>query len=225
MADLIFHSMAESAYLWTVMHAADEKRVPYELKTLAYLSPEHLALHPFGKMPVMQHEDFYLYESIAIAHYIDRAFDGPALQPSSPRAQAHMLRWISVVNSYVFPIMNRFMKERLVRTLWGAEPDHAFIASAREPLMLQMRLINEALSATPFVVGDALTLADSFLLPQVLFFGRTPEGAAMLARAPGAAAWLARLLARDSYIGGHMSRAYEAFQQIPTPKDLAWPVD
>jgi glutathione S-transferase len=225
MADIIFHSMAESAYLWTVMHVADEKGVPYELKPLAYLSAEHLALHPFGKMPVMQHGDYYLYESIAIAHYIDRAFDGPPQQPSSPRAEAHMLRWISVVNSYVFPIMNRFMKERLVRTLWGAEPDHAFIASAREPLMLQMRLISEALSATAFLAGEALTLADSFLLPQLLFFGRTPEGAAMLAKAPGASAWLARMLERQSYVGGHMSCAYEAFQQLPAPKDLAWAVD
>jgi len=55
-----------------------------------------------------------------------------------------MLRCISIVNSYVFPIMNRFMKERLVRPDWGFDPDHAFFASAYEPLSLQVRLIDEA---------------------------------------------------------------------------------
>ena len=55
MAEIVFHSMAESAYLWTAMHVADEKGVAYELVPLVYRSREHLSLHPFGKMPVMQH--------------------------------------------------------------------------------------------------------------------------------------------------------------------------
>src|SRR6185295_10498549 len=105
---------------------------------LAYRSEKHLKLHPFGKMPVMQHGDIVLYETTAIAHYLDRAFSGPALQPLEPRAQAEMLRWISIVNSYVFPIMNRFTKERLVKPAWGFETDQAFIASAQEPLALQL---------------------------------------------------------------------------------------
>jgi len=30
-ADIVFHSMEEGAYLWTVMHVADEKGVSYDL--------------------------------------------------------------------------------------------------------------------------------------------------------------------------------------------------
>jgi len=78
MATLIFHSMAGSAYLWTAMMAADEKGVDYELSDLVLGSEAHLRLHPFGKMPVMQHGEVILYETQAITHYIDRAFDGPA---------------------------------------------------------------------------------------------------------------------------------------------------
>jgi glutathione S-transferase len=214
--------MEDSAYLWTVMHVANEKGVSYHLVPLAYRSPEHLKLHPFGKMPVLQHGDFYLYESAAIAHYIDRAFDGPPLQPSDAQGQAHVLRWISIVNAYVFPIMNRFVKERLVRPVFGAKPDLEFIASAREPLLLQMRLIDEALTKTTFLAGDTVTLADSFLLPHLLFFGRTPEGAQLLARADGASAWLQRMMSRKSYVGERISRAYEAFHQLPAPAALAW---
>ena len=48
MATITFRSMADSAYLWTAMHVADEKGVDYDLAPLAYGSEEHLRLHPFG---------------------------------------------------------------------------------------------------------------------------------------------------------------------------------
>lgn len=222
MAELTFHSMPDSAYLWTAMHVADEKGVGYDFVPLTYRSPEHLRLHPFGKMPVMQHGDAYLYETLAIAHYIDAAFDGPALHPASALGQANMLRWVSIINAYVFPTMNRFTKERLVRPAWGFEPDQAFIEAAKEPLTLQMRLIDEAVTATDFLVGRELTIADSFLLPHLLFFGKTPEGATLLSRAQGATAWLRRLRARPSFSRNPMSFAFDAFGKMAPATAANW---
>ena len=217
MSTITFHSMADSAYLWTAMQIADEKGVDYQLAPLVLGSEEHLRLHPFGKMPVLEHGDLILYETLAIAHYIDRAFEGPPLSPSDARGQAEVLRWISIVNAYVFPVMNRFVKERLVRPAWGFDPDTAFLASAPAPLSLQFRLIGEAVDADGFLVGDSLTLADCFLLPHVLFFGRTPEGAAMLREARSVADWLARMTDRASYVRSHMRLAYDAFVRLPAP--------
>ena len=221
MAQITFHSMAESAYLWTAMHVADEKGVAYELKELVYRSPEHLRLHPFGKMPVMQHESLFLYETLAIAHYIDRAFDGPPLQPADARGQAQVLRWISIVNAYVFPTMNRFMKERLVRPLMGIEPDREFLSSAREQLELQMSLIDEAVEKTGYVAGSALTIADSFLFPHLLFLTQTPEGGAMIPEKPAAQSWLKRMRERPSYANKPMQVAFDAMLQLPRP-ELLW---
>jgi glutathione S-transferase len=209
-ADITFLSMPDSAYLWTAMLVADEKGVSYDVAELVYRSPEHLKLHPFGKMPVMQHGKHFIYESLAITYYIDRAFAGPALQPSDALGQADMLRWISIVNSYVFPIMNRFTKERLVRPAWGFEPDIAFIESAKEPLALQVGLIDDSIKRHPFLVGNTLTLADCFLLPHLLFFVRTEEGEALLSNARAVRDWLARMIARPSFAKSPM-RAYEFF--------------
>lgn len=222
MAMITFHSMADSAYLWTAMHVADEKGVDYELVPLVLGSPEHLALHPFGKMPVFQHGEVILYETLAIAHYIDRAFAGPALQPADPLGQAQVLRWVSIINAYVFPTMNRFVKERLVRPAWGFDPDEAFLAEARAPLALQMRLIGDAVAGGGFLAGSAVTLADSFLFPHLLFFTRTPEGAALIERTPAAAHWLARMQARPSYAKSPMSPAFQMFRQLPVPTELLW---
>jgi len=221
MPDVRFHSLEESAYLWTAMHVADEKGVSYEVVPIVYRSPEHLKLHPFGKMPVLQHDAHFLYETAAITHYIDRAFDGPALQPEDAAAQAHVIRWISIVNAYVFPTMNRFMKERLVRPAMGIEPDKAFVEAAEEPLKLQMRQIEDALSRAAFLAGDCLTIADSFLLPHLLFFGRTPEGGAMIGRSPATSAWLERMCARPSFHGS-IRRTYDAFAFFPPAKPISW---
>lgn len=214
MAEITFHSMADSAYLWTAMHVADEKGVSYDFVPLLYRSPEHLKLHPFGKMPVFQHGEHFLYETLAIAHYIDRAFDGPPLQPADALGQAQVLRWISIVNAYIFPVMNKFMKERLVKQAWGFEADKEFLASAGEPLALHVKLIDEAVSKGGYLVGDRFTIADSFLLPQFLFFGITPEGNALIEKAAGAKAWLKRMQKRPSYEASPMRLAFQAMSQI-----------
>ena len=222
MATITFHAMADSAYLWTAMQVADEKGVDYRLEPLELGSEAHLQLNPFGKMPVLQHDQVVLYETLAIAHYIDRAFPGPALQPADPLGQAHVLRWISIVNAYVFPVMNRFVKERLVRPAWGFDADQAFLQSARGPLLTLIGEIGGAVGENGYLVGDRLTLADPFLLPHLLFFGRTPEGAALLADAPQVAGWLTRMMERPSYVGSDMRRAYEAFRQLSAATPLLW---
>jgi len=119
--------------------------------------------------------------------------------------------------------MNRFVKERLVRPAFGFDPDQAFLASARDPLLAQMRLIGEAARRQGYLVGDRLTLADCFLLPHLLFFGHTPEGRALLQQSPDVAAWLARMTDRPSYAGSAMRQAYDAFHGLPAPDVLVWP--
>ena len=43
--------------------------------------PEHLARHPYGRIPAMRHGDVELFESTAICAYVNGAFDGPSLVP------------------------------------------------------------------------------------------------------------------------------------------------
>jgi glutathione S-transferase len=177
---------------------------------LVYRSEEHLKLHPFGKMPVLRHGTNVIYETLAITHYIDRAFAGQSLQPPGALGQARMLQWISIINAYVFPVMNRFTKEKLVKPIWGIEPDESFVASSRDALAQQIRLIDDTLADHHFLVGENLTLADSFLLPHLLFFGLTAEGASLLSGAPAAGRWLSRLRERDSFARNPMSGAVTA---------------
>ena len=200
MSTLVLHSIAMSPYGWTAALTAAEKCVDCEIVPIPDAgTPERLKLHPFGKMPVLQHGEVFVYETLAIAHYIDRAFAGPALQPADVQGQTDMLRWISIVGSYVFPLMNGLIKERTAAFWRGDEPSAAALEAMREPLAHQFALIDAAVWKQPYLAGDHLTLADLFLAPHLHLVSTTPEGQEALGHAPGAAAWLERLRARPAF--------------------------
>ena len=77
--------------------------------------PVHLERHPFGRVPALQHGDFMLYETNAIAAYVDEVFPGAKLTPADPRKRARMNQWIGNLNWYFYPEMiYHVTHERLV---------------------------------------------------------------------------------------------------------------
>ena len=90
------YGLERSVYTRIARLALEEKGVPYALCEVEIFGPdgvppEHLARHPFGRIPVLEHGDFWLYETTAITRYVDEAFPGPNLQPHEPMAQARMV--------------------------------------------------------------------------------------------------------------------------------------
>jgi glutathione S-transferase len=202
MSDVIIHGHPLSPYAWTARMACAEKGVAFEARTADTASPAHRAMHPFGKIPVLQHGEIVVYETLAIGHYIDRAFDGPPLQPADVMGQTDMLRWISIVNGYCFAVMNGLIKARFAGLQAGGQADEETIRSFREPLARQVGLIEATLSEWPFLAGDVFSLADAFLYPQLCYAAQTPEGVEALAPAPATRAWLATLEARPAVRAG-----------------------
>ena len=79
----------------------EEKGIEYRLTETPLGAPELRAIHPLGKMPVLRHGDIKLFESKAIATYLDRSFAGPRLLPSDPHLAALAEQWVSLVNTSV----------------------------------------------------------------------------------------------------------------------------
>jgi glutathione S-transferase len=69
----------------------------------AFAAPEHLIRHPFGRIPVMDHGDFRLYEMQAILRYLDRIIPEPSLTPRDPRAEARMNQICGITDWYFMP--------------------------------------------------------------------------------------------------------------------------
>ena len=202
MADVIVYGFPVSTYVNIVRLVLSEKGVPFAFRDL---EPDmggaaHLALHPFNRVPILEHDGFRLYETSAIALYVDEAFDGPALQPKDVRARARMHRWISALNAYFYPYMAYHLgHERIVYPNLGIEPDERVVAAALPKIATCLDVMEGELAANgDHLVGGQLTLADLFLLPSLTTLGRTPEGQAMLAGKPRIREWWLRLQGRPS---------------------------
>src|ERR1700694_3242943 len=93
MSDFIVHSIPGSPFGRAVLAALEEKGASYRLSPVApgsFKSPEHMARHPFGRVPVLEHGGFMLYETQAILRYLDRVLRAPALTPVDPKARARL---------------------------------------------------------------------------------------------------------------------------------------
>lgn len=189
-----------SSYVWIVRMALEEKRVPYDLMPAPMHSPEVLAIHPFGKIPVMRHGDLTLCESKAITTYIDRTFDGLRLIPDDARGAAEVEQWVSLVNTAIDPCLIRsYIFSYLFPKGADGKPDRAAIGAILPTMQTQIDVLDKAVARTGYLVGDGFSLADIYLMPVLEVVQRAREGNEMVQSAKSLAAYFARHAERPSY--------------------------
>jgi glutathione S-transferase len=204
MAKPILYGPGYSTYTRTPRLTLEEKGVDYELVEVDFIGgggipAEQLARQPFGKVPAFEHDGMMLYETAAIARYIDEAFDGPSLQPSTPAERARMTQIISIVDSYTYPCtVTALVIQRLVQPMLGGTADESIIEAALPEVDKSMREFERLLGRQQFLTGDALSLADLHLAPIFAYFVDTPESKGILRDKPGLSGWWQRMASRDS---------------------------
>jgi len=203
MSEFVVHSIPGSPFGRAVLIALEEKRAPYRLVPVApgaLRSPENLARHPFGRVPSIDHGGFRLFETQAILRYIDRVIESTPLAPRDPRAAARMDQLMNVNDWYLFQgVGNVIGFQRIVAPkLLGQKPDEAAIGAAMPNAHRVFDALGRELGAAPYFVGEALTLADIMLAPQLEFFAATPEWSPLTANNPNLVSWLDRMRARPS---------------------------
>jgi glutathione S-transferase len=183
--------------------ALEEKAVPYRFVPVvpgSLRTPEHLACHPFAKVPYIEHGGFTLYETAAIVRYVDRVLPEPRLTPADPQAAARMDQLMNVNDWYLFQgVSNVITFQRIVRPRFmGLEPDEEAIAAAMPKAHVVFDELSRLLGVGAFFVGESITLADVLLAPQLDFFAATPEWEPLTAHSPNIRRWLDRINARAS---------------------------
>src|ERR1043166_6909150 len=193
MSDPIVYGFPRSTYVNIVRLLLTHKEVPYTFHDLETLmgKPEHLAMHPFDRVPVLRHDDFTIYETSAIASYVDEAFAGPRLTPQDLRARGRMNQWISTVNSYYYPYMIYHVShERRVFPELGIASDEKVVAHALPKIDVGLQVAERELGhGKEYLLGSELSLADFYLLPSTYGFGLTPEGKHMYPKYPAFCRW------------------------------------
>jgi glutathione S-transferase len=203
MSEFIVYSVPGSPFGRAVLATLEEKGASYRLLPVApttMKSQPHISRHPFGRVPVLEHNGFVLYESQAMLRYLDRVRPTPPLTPDEPRAAARMDQAMNINDWYLFQGVNSVIGfHRVVGPrVMGLTPDEAAIAAAMPKAHAVSNELARLLGSQPYFAGEAVTLADLLIAPQLDFLAETPEWAPLSAGNRNLVDWLGRMNARSS---------------------------
>ncbi len=203
MSEFIVHSIPGSPFGRSVLAMLEEKKAPYQLAPVApgsMKTPEYLALHPFGRVPVLVHNGFKLYETQAILRYLDRVLPQPPLTPSDVKRAARMDQAMNVNDWYLFHgVGNVIIFHRVIAPqVLGLAPDEEAIKAEMPKAHAVFDELANLLGEQPYFAGDQLSLADLLLAPAVEFFTLIPEWTVLGAPHANLASWMKRMQERQS---------------------------
>ena len=67
---------------------------------------------PYGKVPVIKHGNYRIWESAIINEYLDEAFPNPPLMPKTPGERALARIWIDFANTKFVPVFYKMLLEQ-----------------------------------------------------------------------------------------------------------------
>jgi maleylpyruvate isomerase len=140
--------------------------LPYHLRKGEQRDPAYLAINPQGLVPTLQDQGAILTQSLAIIEWLDETHPEPPLLPKEPLRRARVRAFAQVLACDTHPVQNLKVLARL-RQLGVAEEQVTGWAAwvNNEGLAACEALISG--ESGPFCFGDAPTLADLCLVPQL----------------------------------------------------------
>ena len=144
--------------------------VAVDLRREAHLQADFKALNPQGLVPALVLDDGnVLIQSPAIIEWLEELHPTPPLLPAAPGDRARVRALAAIVGCDVHPLNNRRVLE-VLRGQFGCD-EAAIDAWCQRWIGAGFDAIEALLQADPgrgrFCVGDAPTLADVYLVPQV----------------------------------------------------------
>ncbi len=193
-----------STFVRTARMLLSEKGADYDLVDVGVLNhetlqPEHLARHPFGKVPVLDHDGARYYETTAVIRYLDQVLEGPSLTPADPKAQARMNQIIGIIDAYGYDALVLGIAAHYLFPDFIGGSDDAKLAAATEQSRRVLGEIERIMNGAEYLAGDALSLADLYLAPCLFYVSITPAFDVLMSDLPTLSRWWAGMNARQSY--------------------------
>jgi glutathione S-transferase len=177
--------------------ATQFKQVPLNVLAGDPKTPEHRERHPFGKVPVLDHDGMRILETTAIARYLNDVLPGKSLIPSTPKDRARMDMIISLVDSYGYGALTGGVAAYHLFPDFVGGKNEAMRKGGLENGRKMIELAMTTKGSSPFIAGD-LSLADLYLAPIAFYVSLTPDKDALF-DVPGFADWWTKIQALQSY--------------------------
>lgn len=194
----LLHGYRFSVYTRIARVALHEKGAGYETVEIDPFADDVPAsyrdLHPFGRVPVLTHGDFTVYETGPIIRYVDAAFEGPGLTPGDARAAARMSQAMAVIDNYGYwPMVRQVFSHRVFRAHLEEPVSEKEVAAGMEASHGVLSALEHIAAEGLILTGETVTLADCHLAPMFDYFCRAPEGAEAMEGYPALTRWWGRI--------------------------------
>jgi maleylpyruvate isomerase len=169
---MILYDYWRSSSAWRVRIALHWKGIAFERRVVNLSpnggdqnNPEFRALNPLGQVPVFIPDEGApaITQSMAIISYLDERFPTPPLVPADPLRRARARQLAEMVNAGIQPFQNTGTLAR-VKALGGDPMEWARELNARG--LAALEAASQETEGT-FLVGDAPSVADVYLIPQL----------------------------------------------------------
>jgi glutathione S-transferase len=180
MSKMVLWGFDGSTYVRTVKMLLAEKGVTqFEQVPLNVLKgepkmDEHLQRHPFGKVPVLDHDGMRLLETSAIVRYLNDVLPGSSLVPATATDRARMDMIVGIIDSYGYAaLIGGVAAYHLFPDFVGGK-NHAMRTSGLADGRKVIELAMQTKGVSPFIAGE-LSLADLYLAPIAFYVSLTPD--------------------------------------------------
>lgn len=158
-------------------------------------APEMLAKNPNGRVPVLEDDDFVLWESNAMLGYLASKADRADLAPSTPRERADVDRWLAWNNAHFAPAVRKVGFERIVKKLAGlGAVDEAMVKAGTEEFGVVAAVLDRSLEGKNYLCAT-LTIAD---FANVTYAALCEAAGLPLTPYRNIQAWVERMMTRES---------------------------
>jgi glutathione S-transferase len=122
-------------------------------------TPEYGALNPNRLVPVIDDDGFTMYESNACVRYLANRYGKAGLMPADYMGAARADQWMDWSITTLYPDVITTLFQQFVRVT-AAERNMAQVDAAGKRAGDKFGILNAQLAGKPFILGDALTMAD-----------------------------------------------------------------
>lgn len=172
---MILYNYWRSSSSWRVRLALELKGLPYEYRAVHLLKDggvqngaEYRQMNPMRTVPMLELTEggrpHRIAQSLAIIEFLEDRHPTPPLLPREPFARALVRELSEAINSGIQPLQNLAVLQYVKATLGGDEKAWAKHWIERGLEALELRV---SPNAGRYCVGDAVTLADVCLVPQL----------------------------------------------------------
>ena len=157
---LYVDALLESPYVMSAYVALAEKGQPFEVRAVdlragAQWQPGFAGPTLTARVPAIEHDGFWLSESLAIAEYLEEVFPAPALFPAGIRDRARARQLMGWLRSDLMALR----EERPTSTIFGARATEPMSAAARSSADKLVRVATTVLGERDGLF-ERFTLAD-----------------------------------------------------------------